>query len=374
MFKSTLPSSDQIESVQFVSLPEAQPIALAVSSRQGTHFQVVPLVSSSTAVPVVVEFKSPASEQNFGHSFFHAKSSTLFVSSSSRGSLFAFHIALTDSAALPTQHNDAAYFSTLSSVKLAATLRIDHVLETATPELIISFLLDESNVLENELSAICIHPNGIHQVAFAHSSRTAVQEDGEDEDEEGMEVGPERRMSLEGCISVAVETEVRPGSPAAKELEVVEEFVAVKVEEDIAIEASTINVPEELLVKQEPVVEAPIAPVAQSFAATTGKATKANKNSKSSNAESNGPKSQADLVNAAWANGRAASPVSKKSGGGGGAKDKGKEVAKEHDGSAEVLKELRKLEETLPGKIAKIVQEEMEKQGQPSRSFESYRR
>ena len=382
LFRSKLPPTDQLESVQFVSLPDSRPVALAVSSRQGTRFQVIPLGAATTTLPIIVDFTSPppASNLHFGHSSFHANSSTLFISSSSRGSLFALHLAITDNVVQPTKPEDAAYFAALSSTQSAATLRIDHVLEISTPEIVISFLLDDSNVLENELSAICVHPNGIHQIAFAHQPRVSGAigelEEGDEDNDEGIEVGPERRMSLEGCISVAVETEVRPGSPA-QQLESVEEVVVVKIEEDIAIESSTVNVPTELLAKQETVVGD--TPVVQGIA-PTAKASRASKKAMAAAAaatipESNGTKSHADLVNAAWTNGRAASPVGKKAAiAGGGGKDKGKEVTKESEGSAEVLKELRKLEATLPAKIAKIVQEEMEKQGQSQYRFHSHRR
>ena len=230
---------------------------------------------------------------------------------------------------------------------------------------------------ESELSAICVHPNGIHQIAFAHLPRAvgAIGEEteGEEENEEEMEVGPERRMSLEGCISVAVEMEVRPSSPdVVKQLEVVEEVVLVKIEDDIAIESSTVNVPEELLVKKEPAVESPLdEPVPNVKSTPVIPPTTAPRSAKAQakiDAKTEAAKVDPKLVNDAWTNGRATPPVVKKSTGG---RDKEKEktkevakaVAKDDNGLADVLKQLRRLEDTLPAKIAKIFQEEMGKQG-----------
>ncbi|GAA5861626.1 hypothetical protein JCM1840_005212 [Sporobolomyces johnsonii] len=280
LLSGALPSSSSSPSSIAFLADAAQPLptALAISSAQGTHIALVPLVGTGSGVAAAtIELNLPAepspalAELNFSHLAYHQQTNTLLVSSSLRGSLFAFRLAF-NHAGLPVEApaDDAAFFAALGSRPtprpdspwsadedaLPLALRIDHVLETPTPSPVLNFALDAvphsspssqaqletgpfggpmpAAVQKVPFGALVLHPGGIHHVAlsaekpraysasrrrstFAVAPADAVGSPDLDaggrtteteQDEFEAAMAAGRRMSLEGSIYVSSEVEV----------------------------------------------------------------------------------------------------------------------------------------------------------------------
>ncbi|GAA6009948.1 hypothetical protein JCM10207_002169 [Rhodosporidiobolus poonsookiae] len=245
------------------------PAGLAVSFARGTHIVIVRLLGKGAecAAPEVtsIDFPLPAAPASpnedlaplhYAHLAYHPATQALLVSSSLRGSLFAFRLAFPSStttsttSSLPspdrplTTATHLALLCTHGRVPPASeSIRIDHVLETPLSSgPVLSFSLDPLVPAEavpvppavqaagkTALGALVCHPKGVDLVAFAAegvreyrfggSSAPLEQEGGQgyatdatdhdadaDEFERAMAAG--RRMSLEGSIYVSSEVEV----------------------------------------------------------------------------------------------------------------------------------------------------------------------
>ncbi|GAA5965365.1 hypothetical protein JCM21900_006012 [Sporobolomyces salmonicolor] len=280
LLSGALPSSSSSPSSIAFLADAARPLptALAISSVQGTHVALIPLSGAGSGLAAATfELTLPANpdpspalaELNFSHLAYHRQTNTLLISSSLRGSLFAFRLAF-NHAGLPVEAptDDAAFLAALGSRPAPRTdspssvdedvlplaLRIDHVLETPTPSPVLNFALDSiphsspssqaqletgpfggcmpAAVQKVPFGALVLHPGGIHHVAlsaekprsYAASRRRSTfavtaagapgspdfdgrtTETEQDEFEAAMAAG--RRMSLEGSIYVSSEVEV----------------------------------------------------------------------------------------------------------------------------------------------------------------------
>lgn len=357
----------ELSSIVFLADPSARPTALAISSHHGTFLRIVPLHRTSNG-DSTLEFVLPGSPDDsthFGHMAYHSPTSTLFVSNSLRGSLFTFQIAFDPLDALQSNEadDDAAFFAIRPVQGTTRPPRIEHVLEIPTPDPIIGFSLDDSKD-DDTLSALVVHPAGIHQITFNHSRQVAAKEP-----ENG------RRMSLESSIFVESEVEVKVDEADTNPLVVPSPSVQRRpsisaIEEDLVAEerAERGEVPTEDLgeVHEESVVETKsVVELASPKIVTPVKlagpvvnaAVKSMKEKKGKAAaqeraikvESPSASAEAERIANMWATG----------GAGAGAGKKGAKA----EANAEVLKEIKKLEESLPAKVGKLFASEMDKQG-----------
>lgn len=352
--------------ITFLAAPSARPTALAVSSALGTVVHFIPLgpdAAPASAAPAIEFSYAAEPAASFGHMAYHAPSSTLFVSNSLRGSLFALRVAFPPAspAALACDDDVGLLVLPASSTPTNAP-HITHVTEIPTPEPLISFILDDFSADPKRLSAVCAHPGGVHSVLFRHKRVEAPGSRWGSPDES-------RRMSLEGSIYVSSEVVVAVDAPAPgdvlltrsrsvsiKREPTVDDIVEEDPEPTPAPAAETLEVPE----SPKPSTSAPVklsGPVVNAAiksmkgkAARTPSASSADELRGTIKQETPSPTpilAAADPVANAWATGHA------------GAVGNGK---KGKDG--DVLRELRKLEETLPVRIGKLVQKEMDKQAQ----------
>lgn len=322
---------EDVSGVRFVAAPNRPPTALVVSSKCGTFLQIVPIVSGVVVSPVSLEFVLPATSadhaDHFGHLTYHALTQTFFVSNSLRGSIFALHLEFTPSAP-PTAASNLEHLSQRPISLQPPLTRISHVLEVPSPDPLISFTIDSSSTPSLALSAIAVHPLGIHQLTFSYSQPSPPTLPLTEEN-------VDRRMSLEASILVESLVEVHVDSPrASRDGSPIQAIETIKVEE---------------VVPEETAKEIKLAGSAVNAAIKSMKEKKEVKEVKKETP-------QADSIANMWA--------------AGGAVPAGKKVpAGKGDGSAEVLKELKKLEDNLSSKLGKIVVKEMEKSGTSLVSF-----
>ncbi|KAK4695398.1 hypothetical protein P7C70_g8556, partial [Phenoliferia sp. Uapishka_3] len=356
----------------FLSSPHSRPTALAVSSNLGTVVHILPLSPSTRASPSysipAIEFVGKGdtdSSLNFGHMAYHSGSSTLFISNSIRGSLFAFRLAFDHSPEEDEAEDDVGLLALHASTLQPAASRapwIDHLTEIATPEPVLSFILDDTAGDEKHLAALCCHPAGVHSLEFRHNrceangARAAVSD-------------PLRRMSLEGSILVSSEVVVAVDVPAPGDVILTRaRSMSIKREPTVdEVPEEDLNSPTEATAPEVPASES-----SQTPATTTSAPIKlsgpvvnaAIKSMKGKGARTptdeartiklESPSPSADPVANAWATGNAGGLAAGKKGKGG----------YHSDGSAEVVREIKKLEESLPAKIGKVLQREMDKQAQ----------
>lgn len=362
-----LPSdATDLSSMVFLSAPDSRPTAIAIASKLGTVIHIVPLGPSpdATDAPAIeFTFAEGAKDDagaNFGHMAYHRPSGTLFVSNSIRGSLFAFRLAFDDAriAILASDaDDDVGLFAVLPTEGTLSTPRIDHLTEIATPEPIINFILDDFTSPEDKLSAVCTHPAGVHQITFRHKRAEARSREAD---------GP-RRMSLEGSIRVSSEVVVAVEDPAPGDV-LVSRPRSISIKREPTVDDIVEEEPEDVKARKAPDTllappESPPSPIKLAGpvvnAAIRSMKGRGSRNASSSDeravkqespAASPGLADSASVTNA-WAAGNAGG-VGKKAGGGGKA-----------ESNAEVLRELKKLEESLPARIGKLVTKEMDKQG-----------
>ncbi|KAM0747291.1 hypothetical protein T439DRAFT_329039 [Meredithblackwellia eburnea MCA 4105] len=376
----------------FISAPNARPTAIAVSSCRGTSIRLVSLGNSPFDFPAF-EFStlppSPDLEEqaNYSHMAYHQESRTLFLSNSLRGSLFALRLSFNAGREVVLSEEQDDDFGLLAVLPSSAPLpapTIDHLTEIATPELLISFIIDDFTSQHDDgaiptsdkLSAICTHPGGVHQVTFNHKRCP-------ENEFKSPVMGGSRRMSLEGSIHVQSEVVVEVDEGATGEMVVIDRvrsrsITSVKREPsvaDIAEEDSEFPIVREDAAPPETSLEAglfpnPAAPTAVAPSSPSTRDIKlagpvvnaAIKSMKAKIPKTASPSTphleertikveSPDPVANAWATGNA----------GGVARKANKSNA---EATAEVLREIKKLEESLPGKIGKAIQKEMDKHAQ----------
>lgn len=285
-----------------------------------------------------------------------------------------------------------------------------HVLEVPTEGRVLDFVLDAEGTEEEEeegrMGALVLHEGGVHQVSFdlprpssAGEGEQGDGEQGEGVGEEGEVLGAEapRRMSLESAIHVREEVRVTVdeadplAGSAGGEVNGVRDQVCEPIEEETPAAVEITNANTDLAVEEtekpldSPSLEAfltspttpsspsiPIHPPSAAAALAdkpdstiklSGSAVNAAIRSMKKNKGSTSPatslstSTSRDPIANAWATGV---PPSKKE------KEKSRK-----EGNEEVLRELKKLEEGLPARIAKAVGKEMEKHGSFSRTCSS---
>ncbi|SCV67201.1 BQ2448_5847 [Microbotryum intermedium] len=204
--------------IAFLTTSNGRPAGLVLAARDGTHLQLVSLSHDGYAVhdtnsiefTLSVEGAEAKSCSNFAHLFYHQPSTTLFVSSSARGSLFAFRIGVDESES----HRSAPDCDLLAHRSELTEPRVEHVAEIATAEPVVEFSVDKdiSGPPSSEtpsLSTLIAHPGGLHAVTFDFPGLAVGKGRGHDSgDEDELYGEPGRRMSLEGSIRVESEVEV----------------------------------------------------------------------------------------------------------------------------------------------------------------------
>ncbi|GAA5939557.1 hypothetical protein JCM3775_004860 [Rhodotorula graminis] len=241
----SVPLVDGAEVDQVALLEPAQrdddhvPLALAVSSQQGTVISIVSLDQAGEASDIM--FSAPLGTPDaWGALAYHRATQSLLVSHSLRGSIYSFRLTFTPGT--------------------SQGVRIEHVVEQPTAEPILSFVLDplasadphaatgssstaadpdgppssptRSSPPLPQLSfgALVLHPRGVSHIGLVGSvprppSRAPTPSTagtGTDDDDEphlaAMATAAGRRMSLEGSIYVASEVSVRVDEPETDEL------------------------------------------------------------------------------------------------------------------------------------------------------------
>lgn len=318
--------------------------SILISSQSGTRLSIVGLSSPHLST---IEFLLPSfsdcdtEQQHFGKTHYHQPSSTLFVSNSLRGSFFTFHLSASDSG----------------------PLRIDHLLEVATPAPIVDFCIKDQ-IRGESVSAMCVHPGGIHLIGVSHSEYKG-------ETPSVVKVG-EGRRSPEDSTPVGSQAEI-----TAREVEI-EDSSAIKQEEspipvpapiphpavEVPVVAPSIPLTDALLpaVVAEPSPSVASVPIKLAGAVTSAaiKSMKDRKGKQVSAAQSplidersikeeTPTPSIAEAVANMWATGGAAN---------------GKKGGKV-DSSLEVIKEIKRIEDSIPNRVAKLVAKEVEKLGKP---------
>ncbi|KAL8281317.1 hypothetical protein RQP46_006351 [Phenoliferia psychrophenolica] len=366
-------TAHELSCLAFVAAPGARPTALAVSSKRGTVVHFVPLGPTRVEDDDVrqqtpaIEFRYSAEDPslNFGHMSYHAPSSTLFVSSSLRGSLFSLRLSFPSLPFLPQTDDDVGLLSLPPSPSPALSSllpHITHLTEIPTPEPVLSFILDDTSpdptLPKKLLSAVACHPAGVHSIAFRHARvDTGLLVPG------GGDGDGSRRMSLEGSIHVQSEVVVEVDAPApgdvlltrSRSVSIKREPTVDIIEEELEPSLAT---PAAAAVEVAVVPEVPAAPIPS---ASPSKKNGKGKGGARSPKDKDVDVKTEDIVANAWATGSAAGAGGKKKGGGGGG---GGASTSGESSSVEVVRELKKLEESLPLKIAKIVQQEMDKHAQ----------
>ncbi|BGP35964.1 hypothetical protein JCM10296v2_007816 [Rhodotorula toruloides] len=231
-----LSKGDQANQLVFLYPPPvpgnvAEPLGFAVSSRSGTLISIFALGADEPSIAIdVLRPNNVSSASLFTQIAYHGPSQTLVASHSLRGSLFAFRLTF---PSLP-----------------GGALRVNHVLEHPTPAPILSYSLDSLSTADPRTAAaapsandgrnvpagtklrygaLVVHPGGVHHVALVAEHPRAVLANGSsssgsshEEEEEldaldaAMEAG--RRMSLEGSIYVSSEIEVCVDEPETDEI------------------------------------------------------------------------------------------------------------------------------------------------------------
>lgn len=358
MIHSTSNPRQQLEAIplpdhsQFSGI-HLQDDSVIISWDEGTEYLTMKLATKTTPHAAHhTSFFAPEPynlQQHFGQSCYHIPSRTLFISSSLRGSLFALALS-----------KDAS--------------RISHVLEIATPDPIIGFFLDGSST-DSSLTALCLHPEGINLITFEHkrqgttpSSPVATAEELE-EDRTG------RRMSLESSILVESQTQVKVDEADPEDSTV----PSVKSDRTVQRRPSVNPVPEEEVVevKLEPVVEispsATSATILSSSPSTSSAMNSAIKSLKAKNGkpvistssspatidertikqESPAPTTiSSETIANMWAAGGS---------GAGSSNTNGSKKNVSQGSSVEVMKELKRIEESIPSRVSKLIAKELEK-------------
>ncbi|GAA6057937.1 hypothetical protein JCM3770_004443 [Rhodotorula araucariae] len=218
--------ADQLALLASAESADGLPAALAISSQRGTHISLVTL--ADPVEPAVIKFTAPPGmEHLWGQMAYHTPAQSLLVAHSLRGSLYAFRLAFSETGGV----------------------RIEHVLEHPTPEPLISFVIDtlpsvDPHAQSSEDSAdlppgvraapaakvafgaLLLHPRGVSHLglsawrprpaATALATASAAASDGGSEPDLAALAG--RRMSLEGSIYVSSEVSVQVDDPETDEL------------------------------------------------------------------------------------------------------------------------------------------------------------
>lgn len=207
--------------ISFVADKAAKPTALAVTSKRGTYVRIVPLARSAKSEKgdASISFLLPSSSDiapslHFSHHAYAQSSNILYLSSSLRGSLFAFRLAFSPRASVlsSSASDDATFFASSTLSEDVCDVKIEHVSEVPTEEPVLGFALDASQAAlkspkdwQDTMGALVMHPGGIHQVLFVQQKEASSAEAAEDPEEHG---AGSRRMSLESSIHVSSEVEV----------------------------------------------------------------------------------------------------------------------------------------------------------------------
>ena len=240
----SVPLTDGAEVDQVALLEPAQgdvhaPLALAVSSQQGTVVSIVSLDQAGEASDIT--FSAPPGTANaWGALAYHRATQSLLVSHSLRGSIYSFRLTFAPGT--------------------SQGVRIEHVVEQPTSEPIVSFVLDplasadphavapssptaadtdvppssatSSSPPLPQLSfgALVLHPRGVSHIGLVGSvprppsrpptpsTAGTVTDDDDEPHLAAMATAAGRRMSLEGSIYVASEVSVRVDEPETDEL------------------------------------------------------------------------------------------------------------------------------------------------------------
>ncbi|BGP44190.1 hypothetical protein JCM10449v2_008254 [Rhodotorula kratochvilovae] len=344
--------ADQLALLAPAEENDGAPAALAISSQQGTHIALVAV--SDPADPSIIAFTAPPGTAHlWGQMAYHAPSQSLLVAHSLRGSLYAFRLAFTP----------------------PGDVRVEHVLEHPTPDPLLSFVLDAlpsadphapaadddanlppgvraAQAAKLAFGALVLHPRGLSHLGLVASpprppmhalppaSDAGTDDDGSEPDLAAL---AGRRMSLEGSIYVSSEVSVQVDEPETDELSL-----------KVAVSASPAPSPALALALPLPSIDEPaggdlgggLAGARTPIAALPS-------------ADGDGIRLAGPVVNAAIRSMKArqaasASPSPPEPA-------SAVEKEKEHRDGETVVRELRRIEAVLPGKIGKAVSRELEK-------------
>ncbi|GAA5935787.1 uncharacterized protein JCM15063_001804 [Sporobolomyces koalae] len=194
-----------LSSVQHASRPVV--FGLAISGKSGARIACTPFVQSSDDASVTIELEAPAKpeEQLYHHSQLqvHPSSTTLFVSSSLRGSIFSFKIAGPPSESVDGLDSEvlSRLLRSTAGPDASRSMHISHMLETPHTSPVLQFVLDtnplqrsetrlptdatperpyrfggppvsphgtgaEIQTIEPQIGALVLHPQGIQHIAL----------------------------------------------------------------------------------------------------------------------------------------------------------------------------------------------------------------
>jgi len=245
-----------ISRLEFLSTPQGVIKGFLISKKHGTRVEAVQLSEISDVV-IAINLQAPEPQDDnekalpcFGHVVWQKQYSTILLSNSLRGSIFAFHVNFCESSSnedemmllkpMPTtgggvegnhrvtahQEDDSSYIERVAATRQSSkmqrsrsnswvasrTMFVDHISEVASPDPIISFVLDEGmrpapGPSSSDCSIFNLHPKGIHQLylpkAVIHHRRPSTDTD----DQLAPTVPPARSLSLAGEILVDVQVE-----------------------------------------------------------------------------------------------------------------------------------------------------------------------
>lgn len=246
-----LPSSESpITRLDFLSTPHGLIKGFLLTKRSGTRVEVVQL-SEISEVIIGITLQPPASTQAdnlpcFGHVVWQTQYSTILVSNSVRGSIFAFHVnfcelpteeensllrpmANIDNGRSAPQEDDASFIERVAASRQSSQMQrsrsnswvasctpfVDHISEVPSPDPIISFVLDEGlrpapGPSSSNCSTFNLHPKGIHQLYLPKD--VMIHPDDLNEERMSISLAPTRSLSLAGeiLVDVKVEQEIAP--------------------------------------------------------------------------------------------------------------------------------------------------------------------
>jgi hypothetical protein len=231
-----LSSGDEASQLVFLYPPSvpgnvAEPLGLAISSRSGTLISIFALGVDVPSIAIdVLRPSNISSASLFTQIAFHGPSQTLVASHSLRGSLFAFRLTVPalPGGALRVDHVlEHPTPAPILSYSLDSLSTADPRGASLSPSAADARSVPAGTKLR--YGALVVHPGGVHHIALvaehpravlANGSSPSGSSHGDAEELDALDAAMEagRRMSLEGSIYVSSEVEVCVDEPETDEI------------------------------------------------------------------------------------------------------------------------------------------------------------
>lgn len=186
VLEDRLSTEGPVTKLEFLSDAKARPQGFVIARAEGTKVDLVESPELSRPVASIAVQPPPRANEDaesippFGHVAWQQPDSTLLVSCSTRGSIFAFHVDFgarhSDVNGTAEGEDDVSFIERLAARRtnvrkgavspVITSLFIDHISEVPTPKPIISFNVDATRPApgSSTCSVFCVNPIGISQI------------------------------------------------------------------------------------------------------------------------------------------------------------------------------------------------------------------